>query len=107
MYRRLSNLRMLSWKSFDCHQGIDDEASAGWTTYGTSSGNDQTSSGERNVEACRLSARFSSFIEGGSGRITPCGPAIQLNGRRSFPTASWSSVSPSINALGLGGQPGT
>src|SRR5262245_5870691 len=70
-------------------------------------GKRQTSSGERNVDACRLSDRFNSFMDGGSGRITPCGPAIQLNGRRSFPTACWSSVSPSINALGLGGHPGT
>src|SRR5215510_16092006 len=66
-----------------------------------------TSSGERKVLTRCLSARFSNFIGGSEGRKTPCGPRVQLSGRRSFPTASRSSVKPSIKLLGLGGQPGT
>src|SRR5262245_8289361 len=66
-----------------------------------------TSSGERKVVTCCLSARFRTFMGGSDGRKTPCGPRVELSGRRSFPPASPSSVKPSLKLLGLGGQPGT
>src|ERR1700756_3184707 len=46
-------------------------------------------------------------MEGMSGRSTPCGPMTQLRGRFSFPTASRNNKTPSRNASGRGGQPGT
>ena len=45
--------------------------------------------------------------DGKGGRSTPCGPITQLRGRRSVPTALCNSVTPSRNASGRGGQPGT
>src|SRR5919198_5419904 len=67
----------------------------------------QTSSGLRNTVAILRSVRFKSRWLGLGVFSMPWGPTIQLNGRLSVPMACWSSIRPSSNASGRGGQPGT
>ena len=69
-------------------------------------GDHQTSSGDLSDSMDDLPRCLRSRMLGGSGRWTSCDPTTQLRGRRSFPTASRRSWSPSMNASGRGGHPG-
>src|SRR5208283_5027597 len=70
-------------------------------------GGDHTSSVSRRVVIFCREGCNRSRIEGIGARVVSCGPTTQLNGRRSVPTACRNNSSPSRNASGRGGQPGT